>query len=182
VVSAVRDVGHRKSVEQRLTQDAMTDRLTGIANRRAFDAHLDLIIANAGADGVGCVALFDIDHFKRVNDQHGHAAGDKVLRNFAELARSRMRDMDYLARFGGEEFAVVLPGASPEQARLVCDRLRAAVAASVVIIDEVAIRITLSGGVARYDGSMSANEVLAAADGALYDAKRSGRDRMALAA
>ena len=133
VVSAVRDVGHRKSVEQRLAHAAMTDRLTGIANRRAFDAHLDSVIGTAGADGFGCVALFDIDHFKRVNDQFGHAAGDTCASQLCRTARGRMRDIDYIARFGGEEFAVVLPGATPEQARLVCDRLRTAVAASVVV-------------------------------------------------
>lgn len=182
VVSAVRDVGHRKTVEERLSHAAMTDGLTGIANRAAFDARLALAIQAAGADGFGCVALFDLDHFKHVNDRYGHAAGDAVLRNFAELARGRMRDLDFVARFGGEEFAVVLPGATPEQARLVCDRLREVVAETAVIAGGQRIRVTVSGGVAPYDGGTTSEQVLAAADAALYEAKRAGRDRLALAA
>ena len=182
VVSAIRDVGHRKAVERRLSHAAMTDGLTGIANRAAFDAQLTLAIEAAGADGFGCVAIFDLDHFKGVNDRHGHAAGDAVLRLFAELARGKMRDKDFVARFGGEEFAVILPGATLEQARLVCDRLRIAVGSAPIVVGETRIGVTVSGGVARYDGAVTEAAALAAADAALYEAKRSGRNRMRLAA
>ena len=182
VVSAIRDVGHRKAVERRLTHAAMTDGLTGIANRTAFDAQFGLAIEAAGADGFGCVAIFDLDHFKGVNDRYGHAAGDAVLRAFAQLARGKMRDKDFVARFGGEEFAVILPGATLEQARLVCDRLRAAVASAPIVVGETWIEVTVSGGVARYDGSVLTAAALAAADAALYEAKRAGRDRLRLAA
>ncbi len=182
VVSAIRDVSHRKTVESRLFHAAMNDRLTGIANRRAFDSQLELAIDGAGPDGFGCVALFDLDHFKAVNDRHGHAAGGAVLRMFAELARGRMRDMDFVARFGGEEFAVILPGATAEQAGLVCDRLRVAIASVPISVAGASISVTVSGGVARYDADATAAGVLAAADRALYEAKRSGRDRMRLAA
>ena len=182
VVSAIRDVGHRKAVERRLTDAAMTDGLTAIANRKAFDAALDHAIATAGSEGLGCVALFDLDNFKAVNDQHGHAAGDAVLRAFADLARGRMRDKDFVGRFGGEEFGIILPGATLEQARLVCDRLRQAVAEMPIAISGSHIRVTVSGGVASYICRSHPAEVLAAADAALYVAKRSGRDQMRLAA
>ncbi len=182
VVSAVRDVAHRKTVEQRLVHAALTDRLTGVPNRRAFDGFFDLLLSGVGPDEGGCVAMFDIDHFKRVNDQFGHAAGDEVLRNVAECARGKIRDFDYIARFGGEEFLIVLPGATPEQAELICNRVRAAAAASMAMINGHLIRITVSGGVAHYDATTPMEAVLAAADAALYDAKRSGRDRLAFAA
>jgi diguanylate cyclase (GGDEF)-like protein len=182
VVSAVRDVGHRKRVEEQLEQAARTDKLTGLANRHAFDEKLELMITHAQDGGGGCVALFDLDHFKLINDGHGHAAGDAVLVRFAEIARGRMRDNDLIARYGGEEFAVILPGASLEQARLVCDRLRAAVGDAIVTIDGQDISVTVSGGVTRYDGISLAPAVMAEADAALYEAKLGGRDRMAIAA
>lgn len=181
-VSAVREVGHRKAIEQRLSQAAMTDRLTGIANRAAFDTQLELAIQAARTAGPGCVAMFDLDHFKLVNDGFGHAAGDLVLRAFADLARARIRDVDFVARIGGEEFGIILPGASPEQASLICNRMRTAVAATPVARGGALVHITVSGGVAAYDGSRDAGEVLAAADKALYEAKRAGRDQMKLAA
>lgn len=182
VVSAVRDVGHWKAVERRLSDAAMTDRLTGISNRAAFDAQLELTIAGAGPDHAGCLALFDLDRFKRVNDRHGHAAGDLVLRRFAELARARMRDVDFLARYGGEEFAVILPGASPEQARMACDRLRADLARTPFNVGAAVIHLTVSGGVTAYRSGISPSALLGAADTALYQAKRSGRDQMRLTA
>lgn len=182
LVSAIRDVDHRKSVERRLLAAAMTDQLTGIANRGAFDAQLNLAIERSGPDGFGCVALFDLDHFKAVNDCYGHAAGDAVLRVFANLVRDRMRDRDFVARFGGEEFAVILPGATAEQAELICNRLRVAVASASISVTGVSIHVTVSGGVARYDRAVTAAGVLAAADRALYEAKKAGRDRLRLAA
>ena len=178
-VIALRDVTHRKSREERLAQAAMTDPLTALVNRRAFNTALATRIAS-GHDG--CVAMFDLDHFKRVNDRHGHAAGDQVLRRFAAIARASVREQDIVARLGGEEFAVVLPDSSIEQARLVCDRLRIAVAAERFLVGNDVIAITISGGVAHYAHGDAGDDVLHAADMALYRAKSAGRDQLALAA
>ncbi|UVO49832.1 diguanylate cyclase [Sphingomonas sp. SUN019] len=179
LVSAVRDVTHRKEHEDSLARAALTDPLTGLANRIAFRTELTRQVATGTG---GCVAVFDLDHFKLVNDRHGHAAGDEVLRRFAAIARAAVRDQDMVARLGGEEFAVVLPDASIEQARLVCDRLRAAVGATRCSVDSGTIAVTVSGGVASYRAGDADDAVLHAADTALYRAKDAGRDRLALAA
>ena len=182
VVSAVRDVSHRKAIEAELGRVAATDPLTGLANRRAFDAELARRLADAGAQGAGHVAIFDLDHFKRVNDVHGHAAGDEVLRAFARIARANVRDGDMVARLGGEEFGVVLAGSGREQARMVCDRIRAALAANALRIGDVAIVVTASAGAAALTAGTTPEEALDAADAALYRAKTDGRDRLRLAA
>ncbi|WP_445191560.1 diguanylate cyclase [Sphingomonas sp. Tas61C01] len=174
VVSIVRDIAGRKALEARLTIDAATDPLTGLLNRRAFVALLD---RQGGVEG--CLAIFDIDHFKRVNDRWGHAAGDQVLRSFAEVARRTVRGADHVGRLGGEEFAILLPGASMEQAEIVCERLRRALAETVTIHEQAAIQVTVSGGVAPLIGSPT--RVLEEADAALYRAKFGGRDRLELA-
>ncbi|ONF95439.1 sensor domain-containing diguanylate cyclase [Sphingomonas jeddahensis] len=179
VVSAIRDITLRKAHEERLTRAALTDPLTGLINRRGLDEELAKRLT---AGGAGCVALFDLDHFKHVNDTYGHAAGDEVLRRFAALARSSVRDQDVVARLGGEEFAVVLPEATIDQARLVCDRVRRAVGEARVRIDDRTISVTVSGGVASYRNYQPAGDVLRAADRALYRAKNAGRDQLALAA
>ncbi len=179
VVSAIRDITHRKAHEERLARAALTDALTGLINRRGLDEELASRLA---AGGAGCVALFDLDHFKQVNDSFGHAAGDEVLRRFAALARSSVRDQDVVARLGGEEFAVVLPDATIDQARLVCDRVRRAIGAARVRVEDATITVTVSGGVAPYRDRQRVEEVLRAADRALYRAKNAGRDRLALAA
>lgn len=179
VVSAIRDITHRKAHEERLARAALTDPLTGLVNRRALEEELAKRLA-LGAGG--CVALFDLDHFKRVNDTHGHAAGDEVLRRFAAIARSSIREQDIVARLGGEEFAVVLPEATIEQARLVCDRLRSAVADTRLRIAGATITVTVSGGVGPYGPGQSVEAALHAADVALYSAKHAGRDRLMLAA
>ena len=179
VVSAARDVSHRKAIEDRLARAAMTDSLTGLANRRAFLAELEVRI-KSGAPG--CVAMFDLDHFKRVNDTYGHAAGDEVLEQFARMARAAIREDDLVARLGGEEFAVVLPGLGLEQARLVCDRLRVDLSHTALIVGSATIYVTVSGGVAAYQSQVTSERVLRAADAALYRAKAAGRDRLAIAA
>lgn len=179
VVSAIRDVTHRKAHEERLAMAALTDPLTGLMNRRGLDEELGARLASGAG---GCVALFDLDHFKRVNDTFGHATGDEVLRRFALLARSSLRDQDLIARLGGEEFAVVLPEATLEQARLVCDRLRCAIADARMRIENEVISVTVSGGVARYREGQVVGDVLRAADVALYRAKHAGRDQLALVA
>lgn len=179
IVSAIRDVTARKRQEDVLSRAAMTDPLTSVANRRAFD---ETLAARIGSGSQGCVALFDLDHFKRINDQFGHAAGDAVLARFAKLARSTLRDQDLVARIGGEEFAIILPDATLQQAQMVCERLRRTVAGAVFEFDTQMIAVTVSGGVASYAPGMAPEEPLRAADMALYQAKAAGRDRLALAA
>lgn len=178
-VSVIRDISARKAVEEQLAEDALTDPLTRLPNRRAFVQSLAQHRLRGDATP-GCVALFDIDHFKRVNDTHGHAAGDCVLQNFAAVAARQLRGNDVIARLGGEEFAVLLPGADLQQAQAVCERVRKAVAEASTHYGAATIRVTVSGGVALIDGEGEAT--LNAADEALYRAKTSGRNRLALAA
>lgn len=179
LVSAIREVTRRRQHEQRLAEAALTDPLTGLVNRRGIEHELTRLLGNT--DG-GCVALFDLDHFKRVNDTYGHFAGDEVLRRFAVVARSSLRDQDLIGRLGGEEFAVLLPDATIEQARLVCDRLRQAIAEARIRVGDAQIGVTVSGGVVTYLRNEAFEDVLHAADVALYRAKHAGRDQLALAA
>lgn len=182
-VSAIREIGHRKSLEQSLTEAAHTDPLTGIANRRAFDLALAARIADEGRGGRGCIAVLDVDFFKRVNDTHGHPVGDRVLQAVAAAARATLRDGDLVARLGGEEFAVILTGAGVEEARIVCERLRQAVA-EIRTPNETGgvVRVTVSAGLAPIVAGSDVAGLLRTADEALYAAKREGRDRLVLAA
>jgi diguanylate cyclase (GGDEF)-like protein len=148
---------------------AHKDALTGVPNRRAWDLELDRELARARrSGGPVVVALLDLDHFKRFNDQHGHQAGDEVLRDAASAWNARMRTGDLLARYGGEEFGVLIPGVSLSEAADIVDRLRA----------YTPWEQTFSAGVARWDGQETAADLVARADAALYRAKRAGRDRV----
>jgi len=162
------DVDHRT--------EAVLDGLTGMLNRRALEARLEELRAQAGFTGQTVAAIAaDIDHFKRINDEHGHARGDAVLIQVASRLRTRLRAFDLAYRVGGEEFVVLLPGASAEEATTLADELRAAIAADP--IDGLAV--TMSFGVAATDGgTFSGAELLAEADAALYVAKAHGRDRV----
>lgn len=183
IVAVVRDVTRRKKLEEELSRAASTDPLTGLANRRAFDDALAarLNVAKAGAVA-GCVAIFDLDHFKRVNDRFGHAVGDRALQAFARIARGIVREDDLVARLGGEEFGVLLPGATLEQAHYICERLRATLAASKLREGEMVINLTVSAGITAIDPDNGAKATLLAADMALYRAKSDGRDRLRLTA
>lgn len=153
---------------------AATDGLTKIANRRTFESTLEREIARAtrSAEHVSLV-MVDIDHFKSLNDTHGHQAGDEVLRNVAAALAIECRDFDTPARYGGEEFAVVLPGCGPEEAFGIAERLRAAVAAAPSVVP-----ITASAGVATFPGQAGdADTLVRAADDALYESKRAGRNQ-----
>jgi two-component system cell cycle response regulator len=153
---------------------AATDGLTKIANRRTFEATLEREVARAtrSAEHVSLV-MVDIDHFKSLNDTHGHQAGDEVLRNVAAALAIECRDFDTPARYGGEEFAIVLPGCGPEEAMKIAERLRGSVAAAPSIVP-----ITASAGVATFPGHAGdADTLVRAADDALYESKRAGRNR-----
>ena len=130
------------------------------------------------------MVLLDIDHFKAVNDTHGHLAGDQVLRAVAGIIRSQLRDYDIAGRYGGEEFAVLLPHTQPGQARRIAERLRMAVAAARLTASTAGgpgtgLRVTVSAGVACLaDCGPELHALIAAADAALYDAKAAGRNRV----
>jgi diguanylate cyclase (GGDEF)-like protein len=161
----------------RMRRLAMTDELTGVPNRRAVLGRLDEVLRRR--DGGGCaVLLLDVDNFKTINDQHGHPAGDEVLRLIADGLRALVVEPAFLGRLGGEEFLFVLPGASLEQGRQFAERLRAAVMA----LDAsrwVAGPITASLGIAvQQTPDDTTSTVLQRADAALYEAKRGGRNRV----
>jgi two-component system, cell cycle response regulator len=158
---------------ERMQQMAITDGLTELANRRSFDRSLERELTRAArTDGRLSVVLLDIDHFKQLNDTHGHVIGDTVLRQIANALRECGREYDTIARYGGEEFAAVLPGCSSALALQVAERLRAAVENGPTDVP-----VTASCGVATYpyDG-IDANGLLHAADQALYAGKRDGRN------
>src|SRR5439155_8374110 len=151
----------------RLESMARTDDLTGLPNRRAWDEELAREVLRARREQAPlCVAMVDLDHFKEYNDEHGHPAGDRLLKQAAASWGLELRGTDFLARYGGEEFALALPACTPEEAKTVVERLRAATPE----------RETCSAGIAYWDGVESAPALLGRADAALYEPKRRGRN------
>ncbi|HEX4011677.1 MAG TPA: diguanylate cyclase [Solirubrobacteraceae bacterium] len=158
----------------KLARQASTDPLTGLANRRAFDEHLQSELARQRRYGRDLsVALLDIDHFKRINDTHGHPAGDRVLVRLACLLTANARDGELIARIGGEEFAWVMPETDAAGAFTAADRARRAIEAEVFADLGT---ITVSAGVRQADTSESASALIGDADQALYEAKAKGRN------
>ena len=162
-------------------QLAETDALTGLANRRRVMRELDRTVMNARVTQMPLVmVMFDIDHFKKVNDTHGHPAGDKVLQRVARLANGQSRHGDIVGRVGGEEFVWIIPGASDGMARAMIERLRQIIA-SDSSVDPVS-NVTVSLGYTCIQAGDTALSLFARADGALYDAKNAGRNRVRMAA
>lgn len=159
---------------------ANTDELTGLNNRRSFFAQGERALQNAMRHGQPvAVLMMDLDRFKEINDNHGHAAGDKVLRSFARAVSPMIRDCDVLGRTGGEEFALVLPDVDLKQALDVAERIRAVVATCAVHHGSHVIRPTTSIGVAVCQhAAKTLSDLLSQADDALLYAKRNGRDRV----
>lgn len=173
----------------RLLRSGFTDVLTGWNNRRYLQVRLTEELARARRDGSSLVCLMlDIDHFKTVNDTYGHAAGDAVLKELAQRIESQVRASDIAARFGGEEFVVLLPATEVESGRLLAERIRKAVSAEAIEIGQGKdITITASIGIASIaptrdveDLKTAGESLLARADVALYNAKSSGRDQVAI--
>ena len=168
-----------------LARDARTDRKTGLLNAAAWQEAAGAEITRAVRARLPlAMVLLDVDHFKAVNDTHGHLAGDQVLRAVAGIITSQLRDYDIAGRYGGEEFAVLLPHTQPGQARRIAERLRMAVAAGDFTASAgdgppARMRVTVSAGVASLaDGGPGLLALIAAADAALYDAKAAGRNRV----
>jgi diguanylate cyclase (GGDEF)-like protein len=170
--------------ERELSVLSRTDALTGTASRRAFLQTLESVFAAAREQGADAALwVIDADHFKRVNDEHGHQVGDLVLRELVARVRAHVRASDTLGRLGGEEFGLVLPGATASDAGERAEAVRAAIAAAPVLAGDGAISVAVSIGVAMLDPGRHASVEawLAAADAALYAAKRAGRNRVELA-
>ena len=161
--------------------EALIDALTGLANRRAFDEQLQQCLQHeeAGTPTSPCLIFGDIDHFKRINDSHGHAAGDEVLRSVAQALRSVAHSHHVAARIGGEEFAILMPGAGLHEAVMLAETLRERVAAQdLQLQSRQAERVTISLGVTQLAATEAAPDFLGRADQALYSAKHGGRNRV----
>ena len=173
------------ALHELVSEQAVTDDLTGLANKRAFREVMAKEAARAGRfEHDLSLMILDIDDFKQVNDTHGHLQGDEVLRTIGRILNAESRDIDEPARFGGEEFAVVLPETSAHGALEVAERVRAAIARTPVHLVDGAgeLRVEASIGVATLPGlAANAEDLIAAADAALYEAKRTGKNRVCVA-
>ena len=162
----------RADLLARLEESARTDDLTGLPNRRAWEEQLPRELARADREeSPVCVAMLDLDHFKNFNDDRGHQAGDRLLKQTAGAWVMQLRSTDMLARYGGEEFALVLPGCTVSDAQLLVERLRAAMPEGQ----------TVSAGIAAWDGRETPELLVGRADRALYSAKKGGRDQLTVA-
>jgi diguanylate cyclase (GGDEF)-like protein len=173
----------RSLMHAQLTAAARTDVKTGLLNATAWQREADAEIARALRHGESvAVLLADVDHFKEINDTHGHLIGDDMLRALASELRQQVRETDIVGRFGGEEFVILLPHTSPTEACGIAERLRRGAAAVAVLTGDGSVRVTISIGVAAlYQHGRDLFELLTAADLALYRAKHTGRDRVCLA-
>ena len=161
--------------------EATTDSLTGLLNRRGFDEQLKKMLNDRRKSGAGfCVIMADIDHFKNINDNYGHLFGDKILKVFARLLREKTRSTDHVARFGGEEFILILPETSMENAVMVAENIRKAVEKLQVRntkTGDVIEAMTCSFGIAAHRFDEPSNDLVDRCDTALYKAKQTGRNK-----
>jgi diguanylate cyclase (GGDEF)-like protein len=168
-----------KEANRRIEELAELDELTGSLNRRCIMRMLDEEVSRARRTKTPCsIALIDLDWFKRINDTYGHPTGDEVLRTFAITVFANIRNFDRFGRFGGEEFMLVLPDTPRDAALRILDRLRAIVADLDWSAFSLGMRVTVSAGIATLQPNDTPDTVLARADGALYEAKAQGRNRI----
>lgn len=178
----VRDISEHREANEALRRSVFSDHLTGLVNRRAFYESATLAMERCTRSRLPlAVIVFDADHFKAVNDTYGHAAGDAVLRHLAAGLSATFRSADIVSRFGGEEFIVMMPSASVDEAVATAQRMCRHVAANALTVDGVAINYTVSAGVAGLaPGIGGIDELLKRADTAMYAAKADGRNRVVL--
>jgi diguanylate cyclase (GGDEF)-like protein len=183
VVISISDVTERRSFEAELRFLADHDALTGLPNRRRFHDELQRHLAfTARYGGEGAALLLDLDNFKYLNDSQGHKAGDQFLVSLARVLQERLRATDVVARLGGDEFGVLLPAATPAQARQVAESLQAAVREHSPLVGGQPVKLSTSIGIACFgQGAADPEQLMAAADLAMYDAKEAGRDRIGMA-
>jgi diguanylate cyclase len=163
---------------QRYMLEARRDALTDLENRRAFDEDLGQRFAEWRRNGTEfCLAMLDVDHFKRINDAHGHPAGDEVLKGLARVLAASVREMDVVGRLGGEEFAVLLPCTSLAEGQGVAERLRRSIEETRFAWKDIVLPVTVSVGLANVRIVSDPAELVNQADRALYAAKKAGRNR-----
>lgn len=176
-----RDITESKQREDELRVMASTDFLTGVASRRTFIGDVEYEIARMHRDAtVPCsILMFDLDHFKQVNDTYGHATGDEVLKHLVNLMTGEIRKVDRIGRLGGEEFAILMPAADLSSAQIFAERLRQKVESTPMCVDGQSITVTVSIGLSEIDASdQSSSMALERIDRALYKAKNNGRNRV----
>ncbi|MBM3513485.1 MAG: diguanylate cyclase [Alphaproteobacteria bacterium] len=182
LAGASQDIASLKNDLDTIRQEAYTDGLTGVANRKAFNKRIDeLTSAMRAKSGHLCLLLTDIDHFKKFNDTYGHLVGDRVIKTVAKTLARSVRDQDFVARYGGEEFAVLFPATRLTNAVAAADKIRAAVCAREMQNRDNwqnLGRITVSVGVAEFAIGEKIDDLIARADTALYLAKQTGRNRV----
>lgn len=179
IIASLHDF-HTRAYQRRLEALAWTDELTGLLNRRFFlrGAHEECYRMRR-TKTAAAIAIIDLDFFKEVNDLYGHAAGDRVLKSVAQIAHAELRGpFDKLGRWGGEEFVVLLSDVTPENARSVCDRLRSRIQSALIETGEYQVCVTASFGFCMLGAGANVSSAIEAADRALYEAKRLGRNRV----
>jgi diguanylate cyclase len=174
------EADERRRLSDELFRIATTDQLTGTVSRRHLFELGNYEIAKAARSGDPVtVLLVDLDHFKQINDTRGHLAGDDVLKRFAEISRTIIRATDIFARYGGEEFVILLPGTAEQPGLEIAERLRTTLAADPIHVSGGDVRVTISIGLTTLlPGDALLENLLFRADGALYEAKRAGRNRV----
>jgi len=163
-------------LQRRLAEQSLRDPLTGLPNRRAWDRAVDERLAAVAPPGLLCLAVVDLDHFKRINDTHGHAVGDAVLRAAADALCGELRQGDFVARFGGDEFGLLLWVPDGPAAAAAVDRVRASLPAALTAAEVPSVTAS-AGHATTSDRESNAAELYAAADAAMHAAKRRGRNR-----
>jgi len=171
--------GKIAAAETQLRTQANQDALTGLFNRHYFRLAWDREAARKRRNrSSACLVILDMDHFKRINDGYGHAAGDLVLMQTSRILRQALRDVDTVARWGGEEFVLLMPDTPPGPALLVTERIREALASSTVVYEGSEIRCTASFGLTELQDADTINQAVSRADQALYQSKQQGRNRV----
>ncbi len=186
MVYDVTDIASSKRALERANEQlaklSMTDRLTGLLNRGTWENLVDAEYERYRRYGQATsLVMFDIDHFKKVNDTHGHLAGDEVIKHTATVTKNNLRQSDTAGRYGGEEFGIILPETDAEGARIICERIRESIAQSVVETTVAPIEYTISMGIAQLsDSPENYMQWMQQADKALYAAKEGGRNRVVI--
>lgn len=178
------DIPERKEKEERLYREATLDPLTGIANRGSFDNHFNQIIQGLQEEGkVFSLLLLDIDHFKKVNDSWGHDVGDQALKHVTRIMKNTLRESDFAARFGGEEFAILLHGDATYTSEIVAERIRCNIEQSPLFTSKATVPLTVSIGIfnsSKRSSGLDDKAILKKADKALYHAKSNGRNKVVI--